>query len=118
MNAQFQTVTRKPTCGPTHTDEPCMGSGLHGFAEWSSQQCLCQCRASKDGAAGQRQHVGLPSAPEPPRRAQMITIPAPAAPTTLSSAKWAQRRQAPKDPAATAEVTLAIGVVGSCRVLT
>ena len=60
---------------------------------------LYNCRPPK--AAGQRATVGLPSAPEPSRKAQMITIPAPAAANTLSSAKWAQRRQAPKDTSVT-----------------
>lgn len=56
-----------------------------------------------DKGTGSRAYVGLPSAPthtaEPPRRAQMITIPAPAA-AVLTNAKWAQRRQNPKEAAA------------------
>ena len=60
---------------------------------------LCLCRPI--APLGQRALVGLPSAPEPSRKAQMITIPAPAAANTLSNAKWAQRRQAPKDTSVT-----------------
>jgi len=46
--------------------------------------------------------VGLPSAPapEPSRRAQMISIPAATNTSVMTNAKWAQRRQNPKDAAA------------------
>ncbi|KAL0045065.1 hypothetical protein WJX82_006977 [Trebouxia sp. C0006] len=64
---------------------------------------------AKDKGPGQRAYVGLPSAPapEPSRRAQMISIPAAANTSVMTNAKWAQRRQNPKD-AATAEVGLTI----------
>lgn len=64
----------------------------------SSKSVLHVCRPQGNSAL-----VGLPSAPSSeglPRRAQMITIPAPAPASALTSAKWAQRRTAPKDPAA------------------
>ena len=58
----------------------------------------------RDKGPGQRAYVGLPSAPapEPSRRAHMISIPAAANTSVMTNAKWAQRRQNPKD-AATAE---------------
>ncbi|KAL0017843.1 hypothetical protein WJX77_008034 [Trebouxia sp. C0004] len=64
---------------------------------------------TKDKGPGQRAYVGLPSAPapEPSRRAQIISIPAVANTSVMTSAKWAQRRQNPKDAAA-AEVGLTI----------
>ena len=58
----------------------------------------------RDKGPGQRAYVGLPSAPapEPSRRAQMISIPAAANTSVMTNAKWAQRRQNPKDAAAAA----------------
>ena len=77
-------------------------------ALWTSKwrQC-CSCvlhlfRAAGEKGPGQRAYVGLPSAPapEPSRRAQMISIPAAANTSVMTNAKWAQRRQNPKCAAA------------------
>jgi hypothetical protein len=59
-------------------------------------------RTAGDKGPGQRAYVGLPSAPapEPSRRAQVISIPAAANTSAMTNAKWAQRRQNPKDAAA------------------
>ncbi len=61
----------------------------------------------REKGPGQRAYVGQPSAPnpEPCRQAQVISIPAAANTNVMTNAKWAQRRQNPKDAAAAAEAS-------------